>query len=170
MTRTETNTLYEQHIDLIRKTIWEFMRRCGIPAREFDELFSQSNLYFMLATESYVGGRCKFSTWLRTQVWLRLMAEHKKQRRKSGNVSITSIEEPVYKRSSADFKNIDWRLEMSRDAKCLFRLVRRGGLDTDVMTKHRRNGLKMLFVFLREHGWSRKRIHFCFKNLRILAE
>jgi DNA-directed RNA polymerase specialized sigma24 family protein len=179
MTETEMNVLYEQNVNLLRKTVWDFMRHLNIHPRNFDELFSQSNLYFMLAVTSYDENISKFSTWLHTQVWGRLLTENiRVQREWESLKSFDDIrehnnphDEPgCFVTIFADFRNIDWNDELSKDAKCLIRLVYRGGIDFDEMLKYKRSGLRRMFKYLRGHGWSRRRIHVCFKNLKRLLD
>jgi hypothetical protein len=141
---------------------------------DFDELFSQSNLYFMLAAETYNDQLSKkFSTWLYVQVWNRLMNENIRAIRKQRELVLLRTESshiPADSKESADFKELHWSGELSRDAQCLFRLVRSGGMDVEMLTRHRANGLRKMFRFLRAHGWSRKRINLCFKNMKRIVE
>jgi len=161
MTDTETAIKYDECINLLHKTVWEFIQHMGISYKEYDELFSQSNLYFMLACQSY-DGQTKFSTWLRTQIWFRLFKEHTKQRTYHSRLYSHHVVKP---QSYYHFFLTDLLDELGQDGLALVTLVRNGELDVEVALKGYRSGMKAVFTFLRNRGWTRVQIHRSFKEI-----
>ena len=175
MTQTEIETQYENCVNLLHKTVWEFIYHTGIPTREYDELFSQANLYFMVATQSYNNKDTEFSTWVRIQVWGRLLTELTKNRReweKRHRPKTTERQTKLLKASLRIYTEppIEWLDEIGADSKILILMLREGELDLDMLVYRGRVGIRYVFQTLREMGWSRVRIHRCFKDLkRLLA-
>src|SRR5476651_2599406 len=62
---------YDDVAELVYDTCWKFKRRYG---GDFDDLLSQANLAFMESYGSYQT-KYRFSTWVRTIVWNRLLDE-----------------------------------------------------------------------------------------------
>src|ERR1700733_13680315 len=69
---------YESVRPLILHTIKAFKRRYG---GEFNELLSEANEAYMDAVQDYNQELSKFSTWVRTKVWLFLKTNHIKKYR-----------------------------------------------------------------------------------------
>ena len=187
MTQAEVEILYSKHLDLIRKVVWEFINLHGLPPSLFEELFSQANLYFMIATIKYDGAIAEFSTWLYIQIWGRLRSQRKKdiwewnnlklyRERYKENTPHTHIRDGKKKNktlmaiASKPPIFLDLLDEVSKDTKILLALICKGELDellfTDTGLPERKHGLKYMYRFLREWGWSRKRINICYRNIR----
>ncbi len=56
---------YKDVEDLIRKICWNFKKVYG---GNFDDLFSEANIIFIKAFDSYNDNKGKFSTWINTKV------------------------------------------------------------------------------------------------------
>jgi hypothetical protein len=165
MTTAEIELVYANHVNLIRKTVREFIRKMRVPTWEYDELFSQSNLYFMLACESFdETRRFQFSTWLRIQIWFRLL----NNRKKTARINRRIIEMDYSEFSTYPAYTLDLIDELGRDGLRLVALVKSGRMDLDEVLYKRRNGLKAIFQFLRNLGWTRREIHRSFKEIRRL--
>lgn len=179
MTPDEMAVQYEGCIMLLRRTVWDFISYTGLPKHEYDEQFSKANLYFMLACKSYDSDKSKFSTWVVIQVWGRLLKDLSKtrfQKNKTNGNNLLSFNEtiadtryPTARRPNRRF--IEMVDELGSDGLALLMLVRSGELDIERLLKGHRNGVKTVFRFLRERGWSRVEIHRSFKEIaRLLKE
>lgn len=163
MTPTEMSVRYESCVDLIRDTVWEFIRHNKLPHREYEELFSQSNLYFVLACESYDPDKSKFNTWIYIQIWDRLLKE---LARTCAAYQKLYFPRPRPIISYMQPPNIDIIDELSSDGLALLILLRNGELAT-ILTEHR-SSLRTVSKFLRECGWSRIEIRRAFKEIATL--
>jgi DNA-directed RNA polymerase specialized sigma24 family protein len=168
MTSTEVTAQYDEHVDLIRKTVWEFITRLGLSYREFDELFSQANLYFMLACKSYEPERAEFSTWVRTQVWTRLMNEWR-----NSKLALEKLYLPR-ERTAPSYAHIQTPIldivdELGVEGLTLLILVRSGKLDLSKIFADHPNSLRAVFRtivrFLYENGWSSLEIRQSIRDL-----
>ena len=65
MNKIAVEQTYMDVENLIRKTVWKFQKKYG---GEFDELFAQANLIYMLAYNDYERGRSQFTTWLHFRI------------------------------------------------------------------------------------------------------
>jgi len=172
MTETESEMLYEKHVNLIRKIVWKFIKTMGLDSAKFDEYFSKANLYYMLAATTYDGESSKFSTWIHIQIWNRLLRDHAKNKWEWERVK--RLRERHIETSTCIHTRtpIWWLLdELSEDSKFLVSLIWTGKLD-DILfnnkgTPMRRTLLiKNVYRFLKHYGWNRVRIHRCFKNIK----
>lgn len=163
----DVETLYYQHINLLHNTVWYFIRLKNLSIAEYEELFSQANLFFMVAYQSYDGKSAKFSTWLRIQVLGRMTKEYSINKWEWEKIFYSRMAQKMERNS---VQPIDWLDELSIDAKVLVSFVREGQLDLDKFLYQKTSGIKYVFHFLRKQGWSRVRISRCFRNLKRLLE
>jgi DNA-directed RNA polymerase specialized sigma24 family protein len=180
MSPEQISAEYINCVRLMHKTVHLFIRHVGLPWWLHDELFSQANLHFMIAAESYDGQSSKFSTWLCIQIWGRLLKDLQNRRRDYRAIKFryhawTETDEddsPSWHPISHDrrFQHIEWMDELQPDARLLIEMVRAGDLDLNKIGRNHRIALRYVFQFLRKEGWSRVRIHRCFKNLQMLLE
>ena len=168
MTQNDIETQYEGCVNLLHKTVWEFISHTGLSPREHEELFSQSNLYFMMAAQSYNNKDTKFSTWVRIQVWGRLLKAYIKNLREWEKLNQPKMRERQLNLSTGVNPPIDWLDELTEDSKILITMVYEGEMDFDKLVHESRVGIRYVFKFLRNKGWSRVRIHRCFKDLKRL--
>lgn len=169
---TDSEKHYEKHIDLIHKLVWEFIKKMRLKTTEFDEQFSKANLYYVLATTTYDGDKSKFSTWLYIQVWNRLLKDYHKKRWEWERLNRLR-ERHINKNTCTHARPPIWWLEdeLNKDAKFLVLLICTGRLDALLFNENgtlmRRTLLiKNVYRFLKHYGWSRVRIHKCFKNIK----
>ena len=163
MTSEETIAKYESCIMLIRQIVWDFISHTGLPKSEYEELFSQANLYFMLACTTYKPDKAKFSTWVVIQVWNRLMKELYQTQAALDKLNDPRNRPPIAHSNRRFVEIVD---ELGSDGLALLMLVRSGELDIEGLLKGHSNGLKTVFRFLREdRGWSRAEIHRSFKEI-----
>lgn len=174
---TELEKHYEQHVDLIRKIVWDFIRKMGLRKTEFNEQFSRANLYYVLATTTYDGNIAKFSTWLYIQIWNRLLNDHNKKRWEWGRLNRHLRERCTTEDPHTRARPPIWWLEdeLNEDAKFLVLLICTGRLDDLLFNENgtfvrRSYIIKNVYRFLKHYGWKRVRIRRCFKNIKQALE
>jgi hypothetical protein len=117
----------------------------------------------MLAVVSYDKVTAEFSTWLRVQVWNRLLKEYVKSIWESEKIN--KPRERFYTRLHVDRHPIEILDNLSEDSINLILMVYQWESEFDEILLGKRSRIKYVFRFLRELGWSRVRIHRCFKDL-----
>jgi len=168
MTQEDIEAQYKDCVNLLHKTVWEFISHTGLSPREHEELFSQANLYFMVATQSYNNKDTKFSTWVRIQVWGRLLKAYAENHREWERRHQPKMKERVrglYPRTKLPIDLMD---ELSEDSKILITMLFEDEMDFNKLIHESKVGIQYVFRFLRDKGWSRVRIHRCFKDLKRL--
>ena len=173
---TESEEHYVQYVNLIRKVVWDFIKKMGLRKTEFDEQFSRANLYYVLATTTYDGNIAKFSTWLYIQIWNRLLNDHNKKRWEWERLNRLR-ERYTDKNTCSHAQPPIWWLEdeLNEDAKFLVLLICTGRLDDLLFNKNgtfirRTLIIKNVYRFLKHYGWKRVRIRKCFKNIKQALE
>jgi len=168
MTQEDIEAQYKDCVNLLHKTVWEFISHTGLSPREHEELFSQANLYFMVATQSYNNKDTKFSTWVRIQVWGRLLKAYVENQREWERRHQPKMKERVRGLYPRPKLPIDLMDELSEDSKILITMLFEDEMDFNKLIHESKIGIQYVFRFLRDKGWSRVRIHRCFKDLKRL--
>ena len=168
MTQEDIEAQYKDCVNLLHKTVWEFISHTGLSPREQEELFSQANLYFMVATQSYNNKDTKFSTWVRIQVWGRLLKAYVENQREWERRHQPKMKERVRGLYPRPKLPIDLMDELSEDSKILITMLFEDEMDFNKLIHESKIGIQYVFRFLRDKGWSRVRIHRCFKDLKRL--
>jgi len=164
MQKIDIETLYLQHKLQIYQMVWHFIEKKQLSKREFDDLLGQANLFFMVAAHRYINkDKAKFTTWLYWQIWGRLTFHHENELRELEKIH--KPRERVDKPSGSIRPPIDWWDELSTDSRILIGYVCTGELDLSKAIKRTRPSIKVVFRFLRDLGWSRKRINKCLRNI-----
>lgn len=173
---TESEEHYVQYVDLIRKVVWDFIKKTGLKKTEFNEQFSKANLYYVLATTTYDGNIGKFSTWLYIQIYNRLLNDHNKKRWEWERLNRLR-ERHINKNTCLHARPPIWWLEdeLNSDAKFLVLLICTGRLDNLLFNENgtfvrRSYIIKNVYRFLKHYGWGRVRIRRCFKNIKQALE
>lgn len=181
MNADEMAEQYVNCVQLLHQIVRDFIKRVGLPWREYEELFSRAHLYFVLAAQSYDGESSKFSTWLVIQVKGRLMKQLQLDMREWNAIKYRYMDwhdeddnhDLCWQPYAHDrrFGEIVNRNSLDRDGRLLLRLVQRKKLDLGLLGKNHKTALRYLYTYLRhERGWSRVRIYRCFKDLEKLLE
>jgi DNA-directed RNA polymerase specialized sigma24 family protein len=156
------NTTYSDCVNLLRDTVWGFVRRNQIKPHEFEEMMAEANMLFMKAYRSYEPNNgTQFSTWLCIIVWDGLFQTVRRQFRWYKNCRQSR---PMPKKQDGQ-EHIDLMDEMSQDAKQLFLLFKETPEDLLQLIGGRKPR-KVLFEHLNSEGWSRKQIQTAWRDLR----
>jgi DNA-directed RNA polymerase specialized sigma24 family protein len=161
-------TTYNDCVDLIRKTVWDFLAKYNKHPNEFEDWMSVANECFMDAYESHDESQSGFTTWLRTKVWYGLVMANGKELkhvRNKGRV-VRPIDSPSNHQDSLSL--IDLLDGLNEDARNLILLMRGVPEDLDRLFRRakRKPARKLTFKYLMEQGWTRGKILNAFNSLK----
>jgi len=168
MNNNNIEMTYCDCVDLIRKTVWDFIAKYNKHPDEFDELMSQANEYFMTAYNTHDKTRSSFTTWLRVRVWYGLVMANGKEMKHTRNQS----RPPRPTNHQDNIGLLDLIDSLNEDAKNLILLVRSVPADLDQLfhRAHRKPARKYVFQYLKDCGWTRSEILNAFSSLKCLLQ
>ncbi len=162
---TET---YEDVAKLLRHTAQRFSKSYGL---DHEESFSQANLLFMSAYDSYDPRMSAFTTWLVNVVWNGLKNHYRKNTAEDQG-------RYRYRRNTARSRTTTFDVEklereVSEDASFVIILVIDPPIDIRLATKTTKFGkirtdslTKAIMEYLRDIGWSSDRIQNSFTEIQ----
>jgi len=170
---TEVDRTYQQYQALLTDIANKFSKRYGLE-HEFDDLRGEADVAFMIAYDTYKPTHSKFTTYLSTVVWDRLLKYQKKLRRMHQLITADWVPD------CDELVPEDGVWSLSDDAQDIVRLISHMPLELfrKCHTKHYR--LKSNYpaylqrqvkYYLVSMGWTTKRVLECFDEiLGVLAE
>jgi hypothetical protein len=166
MTTDPVTETYNECVDLIRSTVWSFMRYYPWH-KDFEELFSQANLYFMQAYITHKNDKgSEFTSWLTNKIWRKLQDKDKNQMR----IYKQSLRRPWLPcRELPSEQMIDMLDELKTEGRNLLALYREtyGEFEELFKSKSQPRKHKALYKHLKEQGWTRQEIQRAFMNVKL---
>ena len=167
---THTNNLpvtttYEDVERMLFRICWNFRERFG---GDFDELLSQAGEYFMGAYQTYDSNRGAFTTWVYHSVYRRLWNHRRTENKRRQTLTYNSkvMEEAGKTTNGHPF---DWELllkDLTSDAKIVIQLIYDTPDDLEQMRGEGRLGRRLIRSYLRELGWTTRRVTESFGEIK----
>jgi hypothetical protein len=142
---------------LVYDTVWKFMRQYGVRSDNADDLLAEGRLAYMTAYRGWNPDKMKLSSWVREQVWYRLL-EGNRSRWITRHEPTELKTDDLLSRRAFDLER--WLEEISPDA----RLVAEKALELE-QAKTNRCRRSMLIEWLSELGWAGRRIAESFREI-----
>jgi len=166
MNDNNIETTYCDCVNLIRKTVWDFIVKYNKHPSEFDDLMGQADEYFMIAYNTHDKTRSSFTAWLRVRVWYGLVMANGKEMKHTYN----QTRPPRPSVHPDNIGLVDLLDSLNEDARNLILLVRSVPADLDKLFQkaRRKPARKHVFHYLKDCGWSRSEILNAFSSLKRL--
>lgn len=161
----DLDTAYADHIDVIRKVVWDF---CKARGADFDEAMCEANYAFMSAVETWDCTQSALGTWLHTCVRSRLFHWERSNGRVSAHYTVVEDADAIPD-SATTFNLAEWSEGLSEDAKVMVSLLIQTPPEVLALAKgmSSKNLSAAVQSHLREsHEWSCDRFWDAYKELR----
>jgi len=159
---------YEDTLNLIRHTVWRYIRQHERPDSDFPKLFEWAQLTWFQAYYRYDPRRGDFSTWIVWQIWGRLLANARKEHRDYVRQQRPPRDQRIPQPGWAVIDSLD---ELTDNGRRLLLLIADNldQLEKELPLTSPRRALRRLYRWLREEqGWTRTAIQEAFTDMKTL--
>lgn len=168
-TDIDIGAIYTETLDVLRKSVWNYMRRTGKPDRDFDEWLSKAHAHFMEAVIKFdERSGTALTSWIYLIVYNGLFNDERAEAK-----HLTNKTRPPRIRPASLSRPWEVLEDLQRNGLRLLFLFIEAPHEIEKLLTHKDplRRRKRLFKYLHEtHGWTRAETAASFRDIRKLFE